>query len=446
MTAGLEVGSPATEAFRAARNQLMGWRGDHRAAVSGFRWPDVGDRFNWAVDWFDAIARGNDAAGLVVLEEDARSRRSPLRPSSTRWRARSDQVAALAAAAGGREGRPGHPHARQPGRAVGGDARASSSSARSSCRRPPRSVRPTSRDRIGRGGGPASSSPTPTTPASSTDVPGDYGRLAVTRAGPRRRLGAFDDAYRLDAPPCRAPGHRARRPAAAVLHLRDHEPAQARRAHPGVLPGRPSVDDVLARPASPATCTSTSRQPGWAKHAWSCFFAPWIAEATVFVYNYARFDAAGAARRASATTRSPASARRPTVWRMLINADLSGGPGRLREVDRGRRAAEPRGHRAGEQGAGASSCATATARPRRPPQVGNTPGSAGQARLDGPAATGGAGRARRPADRRAGRRGRPGEGEICLDLSDAPAAADDRLPGRRRAQRRGDGRRVLPHR
>ena len=31
--------------------------------------------------------------------------------------------------------------------------------------------------------------------------------------------------------------------------------------------------------------------PGWAKHAWSCFFAPWIAEATIFVYNYARFDA-----------------------------------------------------------------------------------------------------------------------------------------------------------
>ena len=31
--------------------------------------------------------------------------------------------------------------------------------------------------------------------------------------------------------------------------------------------------------------------PGWAKHAWSNVFAPWNAEATVFVYNYARFDA-----------------------------------------------------------------------------------------------------------------------------------------------------------
>jgi acetyl-CoA synthetase len=31
--------------------------------------------------------------------------------------------------------------------------------------------------------------------------------------------------------------------------------------------------------------------PGWAKHAWSCVFAPWNAEATVFAYNQARFNA-----------------------------------------------------------------------------------------------------------------------------------------------------------
>ena len=36
--------------------------------------------------------------------------------------------------------------------------------------------------------------------------------------------------------------------------------------------------------------------PGWAKHAWSCFFAPWNAGATVFVVNQPRFDAKGAAR------------------------------------------------------------------------------------------------------------------------------------------------------
>ena len=68
--------------------------------------------------------------------------------------------------------------------------------------------------------------------------------------------------------------------------------------------------------------------PGWAKHAWSCFFAPWNAEATVFLYNYTRFNAAALLRviRDNEVTSLCAP---PTVWRMLINADLSGGPGRL---------------------------------------------------------------------------------------------------------------------
>ena len=35
----------------------------------------------------------------------------------------------------------------------------------------------------------------------------------------------------------------------------------------------------------------TISSPGWAKHAWGCFFAPWIAEATIFVYDAPRFDA-----------------------------------------------------------------------------------------------------------------------------------------------------------
>jgi len=71
--------------------------------------------------------------------------------------------------------------------------------------------------------------------------------------------------------------------------------------------------------------------PGWAKHAWSCFFAPWIAEATIFVYNYVRFDAAALLGQLR-THQVTSFCAPPTVWRMLINADLSGGPGALREV------------------------------------------------------------------------------------------------------------------
>jgi acetyl-CoA synthetase len=71
--------------------------------------------------------------------------------------------------------------------------------------------------------------------------------------------------------------------------------------------------------------------PGWAKHAWSCFFAPWIAEATIFVYNYARFDAPSLLEqiRAEGVTTFCAP---PTVWRMLIQSELGAGPGVLREA------------------------------------------------------------------------------------------------------------------
>lgn len=62
--------------------------------------------------------------------------------------------------------------------------------------------------------------------------------------------------------------------------------------------------------------------PGWAKHAWSNLFAPWNAGATVFVHNYARFDAerlmAEMDRHGVTTFCAP-----PTVWRMLIQSDLT---------------------------------------------------------------------------------------------------------------------------
>jgi acetyl-CoA synthetase len=69
--------------------------------------------------------------------------------------------------------------------------------------------------------------------------------------------------------------------------------------------------------------------PGWAKHAWSCFFAPFNAGATVFVYNYARFNAKAVldvlCRYAVATLCAP-----PTVWRMLIQEDLKSYPVKLK--------------------------------------------------------------------------------------------------------------------
>jgi acetyl-CoA synthetase len=61
--------------------------------------------------------------------------------------------------------------------------------------------------------------------------------------------------------------------------------------------------------------------PGWAKHAWSCFFAPWNAEATVFILNYARFNAK-AVLDALVRYRVTTLCAPPTVWRMLIQQPL----------------------------------------------------------------------------------------------------------------------------
>jgi acetyl-CoA synthetase len=71
--------------------------------------------------------------------------------------------------------------------------------------------------------------------------------------------------------------------------------------------------------------------PGWAKHAWSSFFAPWNAGACIFVYHYERFNAKKMlktiVRHGVTTLCAP-----PTVWRMLILEDLQARPVKLREL------------------------------------------------------------------------------------------------------------------
>jgi acetyl-CoA synthetase len=71
--------------------------------------------------------------------------------------------------------------------------------------------------------------------------------------------------------------------------------------------------------------------PGWAKHAWSCFFAPWNAGATIFIVNQPRFEAkqllATIGRCGVTTLCAP-----PTVWRLFIQERLADFKISLREV------------------------------------------------------------------------------------------------------------------
>jgi acetyl-CoA synthetase len=71
--------------------------------------------------------------------------------------------------------------------------------------------------------------------------------------------------------------------------------------------------------------------PGWAKHAWSSFFAPWNAQACALSLNYERFDARAVldqmVRCGVTTFCAP-----PTVWRLLIQHDLASWRVTLREA------------------------------------------------------------------------------------------------------------------
>ena len=71
--------------------------------------------------------------------------------------------------------------------------------------------------------------------------------------------------------------------------------------------------------------------PGWAKHAWSCVFAPWNAGATTFVHDQPRFKTANAHRALDECGITTLCAP-PTVWRMMIRDELGAKPRALREL------------------------------------------------------------------------------------------------------------------
>ena len=106
----------ATARVRAARDFLLNHREDYATAYRDYRSPAL-EEFNWALDWFDAIAAdGGDRPALWIVEPDGGETRrtfAELRRARTRWRT------GCASAASPR--RPCDRHARQPGRAVGDD-------------------------------------------------------------------------------------------------------------------------------------------------------------------------------------------------------------------------------------------------------------------------------------------------------------------------------------
>ncbi|MGH8184188.1 MAG: AMP-binding protein [Rhodanobacteraceae bacterium] len=78
----------ATRTFRAVRDALLRHREDYAGAVAHFDWPRL-ERFNWALDWFDAMARSNDRTALCIVGGTPK----PCTATFAQLSARSAQVA-----------------------------------------------------------------------------------------------------------------------------------------------------------------------------------------------------------------------------------------------------------------------------------------------------------------------------------------------------------------
>lgn len=307
--------------YRSARDQLVALISDYDKAIDEFCWPQVTGAFNWATDWFDVIARDNHRPALWIVEQDG----SEQQVTFAEMVQRSDRVAAWLEQLGVSKG----------DRVIlmlGNQVELWE--AMLAVAKLGAVIMPTTsalgpadlNDRITRGGARFVIANTGDT-AKFADVPGDYGRVVVGEsvAGwhsysdadavtPRTRTAptTVDDpllVYFTSGTTSKPKLVEHTQVSYPVGHL-------TTMAWIGVRPG-----DVHLAISS----------PGWAKHAWSCFFAPWIAEATIFVYNYARFDAAALLhqiRRAGVST----FCAPPTVWRMLIQSDLGSRPEALREI------------------------------------------------------------------------------------------------------------------
>lgn len=309
-----------TDRYRAARDQLVAVISDYDKAQASFEWPHIEGSFNWAIDWFDVIAAGNDRTALWIVEQDG----SETKVSFAEMAQRSDRVATWLKGLGISKG----------DRVIlmlGNQVELWE--AMLAVAKLGAVVMPTTgalgsadlADRIGRGGARfviANAADAP----KFDEVPGEYVRIAV---GDAPGWHHYADAY--DVTPETSDTVTATDDPLLVYFTSGTTSKPKLVEHSQVSYPVGHMSTMAWIGVTPGDVHLAISSPGWAKHAWSCFFAPWIAEATIFVYNYSRFDAAALLdqiRRAGVNT----FCAPPTVWRMLIQADLGAKPEGLREI------------------------------------------------------------------------------------------------------------------
>lgn len=314
--------------FLAARNFLIAHRDDLSGATQGFEWPSLGN-FNWGIDYFDHIAKDNSAPALRILEEDGREASLTYAELSQR----SSQVASFLTALGAK---PGDRILVMLGNEVPLWETMLASIKMGLVVIPATTLLsgPDLRDRVKRGNvrwlltNPSGMEKVLEIPAP------ELGDIGCILAGDNASIppGWVNYHDSVSASPHFSPVG----PLAVTAPQLEYFTSGTTAAPKLVRHSRQSypvghLTTMYWLGLKPNDVHWTISSPGWAKHAWSCFFAPFNAQACVFIYNYSRFNAPQVldvlVKNQVTTLCAP-----PTVWRFLIQEDLAQWPVKLREV------------------------------------------------------------------------------------------------------------------
>ncbi|MFN3340835.1 MAG: AMP-binding protein [Dietzia sp.] len=316
------LATDATTRFRTARDFLQANAADYDAARAGFSWPEL-DEWNWALNWFDVEAEGNtDPALWIVEEHDGGGAPTEAKYSFDEMRIRSDRTANWLRESG-----------------VGPGDRILLMLANQvelwdvmlAVIKLGAVVIPATtllaegdlRDRIARGGIKHVIARSELAERFA-DISGDYRRFSVGRTDAGGAPEGWTDlAAAMDASPDFEPSHTTRADDTLLLYFTSgttSKPKLVEHTHASYPAGHLSTMYWIG--LQPGDIHLNVSSPGWAKHAWSNVFTPWIAGSCVFIYNYSRFDATAMMREMDRCGVSSLCCP-PTVWRMLIQADLT---------------------------------------------------------------------------------------------------------------------------
>jgi len=305
-------------AFLQAREVLLRCREDHLAAYREFAWPSL-DRFNWALDYFDVIARDNGSIALHIVADDGTSQAHTFAEMSER----SNRVANFLRQQGVRRG---DRILIMLGNVTELWEITLAAMKLGAVFSPATTLLSAEdlQDRMDRGGIrhviAAEGAP------KFDRVTGDYTRIAV--GSPRPGWLPYDPDDSAD---FTADGE-TRGEDPLLLYFTSGttaKPKMVLHTHLSYPVGHLSTMYWIGLREGDVHWNISS--PGWAKHAWSSFFAPWNAGATIFVFNYARFEAKRVLDMLVAHRVTTLCAP-PTVWRMLIQENLREWRPALREI------------------------------------------------------------------------------------------------------------------